>query len=347
MNKDSKVFFRMVRDFLTVYLPKQKASSPNTIRSYRTAINQYLDYSCRELKISLSEYSFQHSSRQLIEEFLEQMEIEQRCSVASRNQRLAAIRRFYRYAAERDPSLMSCYHELSVIPLKKQKAEHEIEFFSEIALEAILAEPDSDTRKGIRDLMFMILLYDTGARLQEILDLHLNNLHIDSDDRYVILTGKGNKTRLVPLMQKTIEHLNKYISLFHSGNRENPYLFYIERKGKRNQMSQDNVSKFIKKYGALAREKCPEVPENLYTHMFRHSRSMHLYRNGMPLPLLSEWLGHAQMETTIKYYANADIRMKQEAIEKATSELNPLLSSQTDFTFKDDEETLKKLYGLM
>lgn len=75
--------------------------------------------------------------------------------------------------------------------------------------------------------------------------------------------------------------------------------------------------------------------------------AMHLYRSGMPTPLLSEWLGHAQMETTIKYYANADIRMKQEAIEKATSDLNPILSSQIDFTFKDDEETLKKLYGLM
>ena len=81
--------------------------------------------------------------------------------------------------------------------------------------------------------------------------------------------------------------------------------------------------------------------------MFRHSRAMHLYRSGMPMPLLSEWLGHAQIETTIKYYANADIRMKQEAIEKATSNLNPILSSQIDFTFNDDEDTFKKLYGLM
>ena len=95
------------------------------------------------------------------------------------------------------------------------------------------------------------------------------------------------------------------------------------------------------------KKQCPDVPEHLYVHMFRHSRAMHLYRSGMPMPLLSEWLGHAQMETTIKYYANADIRMKQEAIEKATSDLNPILSSQIDFTFKDDEETLKKLYGLM
>ena len=86
-------------------------------------------------------------------------------------------------------------------------------------------------------------------------------------------------------------------------------------------MSQDNVSKFIKKFGVQAKGKCSDVPEHLYVHMFRHSRAMHLYRSGIPMPLLSEWLGHAQMETTIKYYANADIRMKQEAIEKATSTL--------------------------
>ena len=82
----------------------------------------------------------------------------------------------------------------------------------------------------------------------------------------------------------------------------------------------------------------------------RHSRAMHLYRNGMPMPLLSEWLGHTDMETTIKYYANADVKMKQDAqdaIDKATSELNPVLSNSIDFAFKDDDETIKKLYGLM
>ena len=168
-----------------------------------------------------------------------------------------------------------------------------------------------------------------------------------SDEKYVVLTGKGGKTRLVPLMQKTIEHLHKYLAEFHQASDGNSFLFYVDRKGCRNQMSQDNVSKFIKKFGVQAKEKCPDVPEHLYVHMFRHSRAMHLYRSGMPMPLLSEWLGHVQMETTIKYYANADIRMKQEAIEKATSDLNPILSSQIDFTFKDDEETLKKLYGLM
>ena len=151
----------------------------------------------------------------------------------------------------------------------------------------------------------------------------------------------------MPLMQKTVEHLHNYLAEFHQSSNGNAFLFYVDRKGCRNQMSQDNVLKFIKKFGVLAKEKCPDVPEHLYVHMFRHSRAMHLYRSGMPMPLLSEWLGHAQIETTIKYYANADIRMKQEAIEKATSNLNPILSSQIDFTFNDDEDTLKKLYGLM
>jgi len=106
------------------------------------------------------------------------------------------------------------------------------------------------------------------------------------------------------------------------------------------QMSPDNVEKFIKKYGEMARVKNREIPENLHPHMFHHSRAMHLYRGGMPLPLLSEWLGHAQMETTL-IYANADTKMKQEAIEKATSKLNPLITNQISIDWRKDEETIK------
>lgn len=111
-------------------------------------------------------------------------------------------------------------------------------------------------------------------------------------------------------------------------------------------MSPDNVGKFIKKYGQMARSISIEAPENLYAHMFRHARSMHLYRNGMPLPLLSEWLGHSQMNTTITYYANADTKMKQEAIENATSCFNPLFNDDTEINWEDDEEMIKKLSGL-
>ena len=167
------------------------------------------------------------------------------------------------------------------VPVKKE-AEHEIEFFSEKALEAILAVPDISSKKGRRDLVFMILLYDTGARIQEMLDLCLNDLHISSDEKYVVLTGKGGKTRLVPLMQKTVEHLHKYLAEFHQASDGNSFLFYVDRKGCRNQMSQDNVSKFIKKFGVQAKEKCPDVQEHLYVHMFRHN-----------VPLLIQYQSHS------------------------------------------------------
>ena len=97
-----------------------------------------------------------------------------------------------------------------------------------------------------------------------------------------------------------------------------------------------DVAKFMKKYGTKAKTKCNSVPEGLHPHMFRHSRAMHLYRGGMPLALLSEWLGHVQVETTM-IYAYADMQMKRDAIEKATSILNPLLKSHLGPTWQDDE----------
>ena len=95
MNKESKEFYEMVRGFLTVYLPKQKAASPNTVRSYRTALNMYLNFSCRELEINLDSFGFHVSSRELLEGFLDYLEEECKCSIASRNQRLAANSTFF------------------------------------------------------------------------------------------------------------------------------------------------------------------------------------------------------------------------------------------------------------
>lgn len=346
MNKDSLHFYQFIRDFLTVYLPLQKASSPNTIKAYRDTINLFLDYLKSEEKVSLLSVTFKNITRNSIEDFLSWLETEKKYSISSRNQRLSGLKSFYRYASGKDKTLMAYYQEILDIPKKKQPKGHEIEFFSETALQSILAEPDVQKRKGYRDLVFLILLYDTAARVQELLDVRLQDIHLDGENPYITLHGKGKKTRLVPVMDKTAEHLRKYLIHFHAEKSDIDFLFYVVRKGNRTAMSPDNAEKFIKKYGRQAREKNADVPEHLYPHMFRHSRAMHLYRNGMPLPLLAEWLGHAQMETTITYYANADTRMKKEAIEKATSELNPLFQNNKDINWENDEELLKKLYGL-
>lgn len=111
-------------------------------------------------------------------------------------------------------------------------------------------------------------------------------------------------------------------------------------------MSADNVAKFMKRYQKLTREQCNKVPEGLHPHMFRHFRAMHLSRGGMPLPLLSKWLGHAQLDTT-KSYAYTDTQMKQKAIKKATNSLNPLSRNQKVTSWQNDDELIKRLYGLL
>lgn len=347
MNSDALLFYRLVRDFLTVYLPKQKAASNHTVKSYREALNLFIDYLSDTLKCPLKKIGFQCINRKQTEDFLEWLEEERKCSVSSRNQRLSGLKSFFKYAAEIDKSTMTVYQDILRIPKKKQKTVSTVEFFSEAVLKDILRQPNINKKTDARNLVFMILMYDTGARVQELLDLSIGDVHTEcGHSHYVILTGKGKKTRIVPIMDKTYEHLESYVKRFHPKLMASEPLFYVARNGVRGPMSQDNVGKFIKRYGELARNENPEVPKRLYPHMWRHSRAMHLYRNGMPLALVAEWLGHTHLETTIKYYANADTTMKKEAIEKATSNLNPLFDDNPDINWTDDAELMKRLYGL-
>lgn len=124
-------------------------------------------------------------------------------------------------------------------------------------------------------------MYDTGGRIQEILDLRTKDFFFDFDTPLVYLNGKGNKVRAVPLMDKTIQHLKEYLRLFHPQDR-NEYLFYTVIKGKKGAMSPDNVSAFLQKYADQARVNFPEIPSNIHAHLFRHSRAMHLFQSGIP-----------------------------------------------------------------
>lgn len=160
------------------------------------------------------------------------------------------------------------------------------------------------------------------------------------------LMGQGSKVRSVPLMPETMERFQNHINVFHS--EENQYssqpLFYVERRGNRYPMSDDNVRIFLQKYGDAARRICPEVPENIHPHLWRHSRAMHLYQHGMDLTLISQWLGHVNLETSL-IYAHADTEQKRRAIEKS---MGRKVTSGIDIPRYriSDEETIKRLYGL-
>lgn len=341
--KDENLF-RLIRDYLLVYLPEQKCSSPNTVKSYRETLNQLFDFITTEKNIPLKGITFETINSGMIADYLQWLEKERHCSISTRNQRLAGIRSFFKYAGRMELTVTAFQKELEKVPFK-QAGSKTVEFMSEEALKSVLVQPNTSTKTGIRNLFFMILMYDTAARNREILDLKLKDCLVDSKTPCVYLTGKGNKKRVVPIMAKTVEHFRNYIMLYHPEGVLDQYLFYTVRHGMLQQMSDDNVARFMKNYGNGAKKVCAEVPDNLHPHLFRHSRSIHLYRAGMPLEILSEWLGHAQYETT-RIYAYADTEMKRDAIQKATGNQNPLMSENQIPCWKGDDELIRKLYGL-
>lgn len=215
------------------------------------------------------------------------------------------------------------------------------------AITLIIAQPDATKTKGLRDQFFMILLYDTGARAQEILNIRLCDLQLGRLSK-VTLYGKGRKTRAVPLMEKTVQHLKKYLLVFHadSAPESDLPLFYSVTHGKKHPLTSRMAQYILQKYGEQARQTCQEIPKSVHPHLFRHSRAMHLYQEGMDLTLVSQWLGHSQLETT-QIYAHADTEHKRKAIANATPQDNPLYSKLNSARYTvTDEEILKKLTGL-
>jgi len=345
MKIKDKRLFEILKEYITVYLPLQKKVSPNTVKSYKETLNLYLDYLCLEKKVLLKDIHLKDLSYDNINAFLQWLECERSCTATTVNHRLSVIRAFLKYAGMKDPVYNDYYLSASQVTKRKTVKKLTVDHFSEAALKALLEQPDSKKRSGHRDLFYMILLYDTGARDREILDLHLYDVVTDISAPYIILHGKGSKIRTVPIMKETVAHYQSYKKRFHGASAEDSLVFYTTIHGEKQQMSDDNVARFIKKYTSIARQKCNEVPERVTPHMFRHSRALHLYRKGVPLPLISEWLGHSNIETTL-IYAYADTEMKRSAIEKATDANHPLRNKIFINVKELDDDTIRRLYGL-
>ena len=347
MNSRNTSLFPLIHDYLIIYLPKQRNVSPNTILSYRKALEELLDYVKERKQVPLGSISFEHLTADTVFSFLEYLELEKGYAIPTRNARFASIRAFMDYAADHDVALVADLNKLKKVPFKKPASTDTVNYMSMAAITAILEQPDANTPKGLRDRFFIMLLYDTGARVQEILNIRLSDLQLGPLPK-VTLFGKGRKTRVVPLMEKTAQHLKKYMSVFHENAMRDgdAPLFYSVIRGNKHHLSDRRVRYILQKYGERARRVCSEVPENVYPHLFRHSRAMHLYQEGMDLTLVSQWPGHSQLETT-QIYAHADTEHKRRAIEAATPQDNPLYSKLNSARYTvTDEETLKILTGL-
>ena len=332
-------FWKYIRNYLTIYLPKIRCLSPRTIDSYRQSITMYCKYLKEQYCIDFSKVSFEHVTRGSVIKFIQWLR-GRKCGASTCNLRLSSLKSLLKYCADEDVSLYSVYQEVKKIPLMKI-SKIPVKYMSEIALKALLAQPDIRTVKGLRNRMIIILLYDTGTRVQELVDMKINDLQLEAKNPFVVVTGKGGKTRSIPLMNKTIAHLNEYLKRFGTisdGIVSKP-LFYSIRDEIPHKLSTDAISVILKNYGEKARKTCAEVPQRVHPHLIRHTRAMDLYKAGMPLSYIAEFLGHVNMDTT-EIYASADIEMLRNALEKVDPELID------EIPLWKDEETLKKLCGL-
>ena len=337
-------FFNFVRKYLLEYLPLQRRFSENTVKSYRQGLNLYVSYLRDVMQIPTKRITFQECTRDSILGYLDWLSAERGCGATSVNQRLMALRSFFKYAGETDCAYAAFGVDASTVPIRKAQGKT-VDFLSEQALKALLARPNPRSRTEHRNRFFMILMYDTAARCGELLNLKLSDLRFDTANPIVYLHGKGDKTRVVPLLPETVEHCRRYVQTFHgkAPHEKDGLVFYTKSHDTKTQMSADTVALFMKKYGTAARELCDDVPEHVHPHMLRHTRAMHLYRQGMPIHLLSEFLGHVNYEST-KVYAYADAEMKRLAIAKADIVRDGMPPPEPLWT--DDEDLIFKLSGL-
>jgi site-specific recombinase XerD len=328
----SDEFFRLVRTWLTIHLPRARRLSPHTIRSYKTALNALLDYLREAQQLELTGITFDAINRSTITGFTTWLLDVKHMSASSANQRLAAIKSFLSYCVGEDPALVAIWLDVKhVRPVRA--VVRAPDGLTMPAVDALIRAPGQDTSRGLRDTTIILLIFDAAARIQEVLDLTPADIDTTPGAGRVTLTGKGRKTRTVPIMDKTGRHLDQYLSEFHPGTpAPGAFFFYTIRAGQHHQMSQDNIAYLLNKHATAARAQCPELPERIHAHQLRHARAMQMLRAGVPLPHIKEFLGHANIATT-SIYASADNQMVREAIQKAASttpDLAPLWKGSDD-----------------
>jgi integrase/recombinase XerD len=267
-------FALFLRRFLTAYLAGLRGCSPNTVASYRDTFKLLIVFLRDDMSIPPENLTLDRIDAGAITAFLDWLEAARHNSVSTRNQRMAAIASFYRWMQTEDPVRMARCQEILAIPAKRQPRPT-VKYLSVEQTRLLLAQPDRSTRQGRRDATLLATLYDTAARVQEIVDLTVDDLRLEAP-AMASLTGKGNKTRHVPLGENTTALLDAYLAehrLKGPGHDGDP-VFVNQQNTK---LSRGGIAWIIAKYQATAADPVL-VDTQLSPHVLRHSRAMHLYQ---------------------------------------------------------------------
>ncbi len=305
--------------YFTRYLPNERGSSPQTIDSYRYAFILFLEYmevkGVPPEKISISDFT-----RESIRGYLDWLESERGNSPATRNYRLAAMKGFVHYLKYEFPDYLDEYQKILAIPLKKT-IQKEISYLKTDGVECLVAQIDINRKNGLRDYVILMLLYTTGIRVSELIQIRVKDLSL-TEPYTLKVHGKGNKGRYVPLLKPSMPHIHRYLSLmkYDCDARYDEILF---KNHMGHPFTRQGINYILKKYGCKARANGEaSIPEDISPHKMRHTTAMELLTSGVDLIYIRDLLGHSSVMTT-EVYARTDAQLKRKAIEAASKEIVP------------------------
>lgn len=319
-------FAQCLSSYLTMYLSGQVGLSENTIMAYRDTFKLALLFAEEKRQLKPEKLTLSDFNADFTVDFLLWLEQDRGCSAATRNQRLAALRAFAKYARSRYPEYL--LEAQKIIDLKTKKTpKPALPHLAPDVVRDIFAQIDVADRFGRRDKALLCLIYDSGARVQEICDLRVRDLRLKKPYT-VTLTGKGSKTRAVPIMADTVNILLRYLAENRLNTIEKAdYPLFCNHQ--RRKLTRAGVTYILKKYCDCARKLNSQIPQKISPHILRHSKAMHMLQAGINLIYIRDFLGHAHVETT-EVYAKADTEMRRKEIERAQVVVNPNLPDWTD-----------------
>ena len=301
-----------VRRFLLEHLVAERNLARNTQTSYRDALQQFLPFIARAARRRIEQLRVEDVSPAHTRDFLQDVERTRRCGIATRNQRLAAIRSLARFIGSHSPEHLEWSGQIRSIG-SKRVARPLIAYLERDELDALLKAPDRRTPQGRRDYPVLLFLYNTGARADEVAQVRIGDLDLGAASRRdassVVLRGKGGKTRRCPLWLETVDELRSLID----GRAASQHVF-LNRRGQ--PLTRFGVYALVERYAARVATKLPSVAKKRVSpHTIRHTTATHLLRSGVDINTIRAWLGHVCVSTT-NVYAEVDLEMKAKALVK-------------------------------
>lgn len=306
----------LITSFFTNYLPNDVGYADNTVKSYRDTFVLYFNfaeqiYSCPRGKISIELFD-----KENILHFLDWLESDRKVSISTRNQRLAALKSFSKYVSFNSPEYMDTFQQILNIPVKKSISKT-VDYLTADAIALLLKQPCTDDKTGIRDLALLSLLYESGSRVQEIIDIKYGNISFNTPATITVV-GKGSKVRIIPISSKVANIVKKYAS----NNRITDPQQNLFTNYRKEPLTRSGVTYILKKYVNKAKVDSPELfCSKMHPHILRHSKAMHLLENGVNLIYIRDFLGHSSVTTT-EIYARSNPEIKRKFLEAAATNID-------------------------